>query len=54
MKKILALTILTLAVATAAVYFYNGRCFACDTDTTDYCTRHSGPCDIQHASVRDD
>jgi hypothetical protein len=51
MKKIITPAILTLVIATVAVYFYNGRCFACDTDTSDYCTRHLGPCDIEHASI---
>jgi len=51
MKRVLALMILALAVSVAAVYLYKGRCFACDTDTSDYCTRHTGPCAVEHASI---
>lgn len=56
MKRILSLLLLTAAIGATSVYLYNGRCFACDTDPdpTDYCTKHLGPCDTQHARIEYD
>ena len=51
--RLAALLFAAIVVTLTAIYFHNGRCFACESNdpTAETCADHQGPCVVANVSA---